>query len=803
MDPNDSQLSSVTPSQSASQIALAMTPDDSPARPPKPRGTSSLPPPTHVAHQQEREPEPDFALEIGPAHSIDDHGLIHESVPSSRIVDKPALKVTRGKNSDENVPKMSLEVHENDPFGNRKPARNAGTMKVTHEGSNRTLKRPPPLDAKTQGPPRVGFPRMGSGSQNKHASDLGPRSNYDSPPQSPQDGAFSRQGTISRKRSTSFSLLGGLQGMFRGKKRSSSAERNYLPTSTGGWHTRTDKNLSHSRRGRSSSSEDDLPSALMRKSRANEQTGDNSSVTGVTKRLTKRMSTQSSKNKVSPTQETSQGPKYTVIERAPREELVRRGSSSSKRSANISTESGREMARETAANTAVNSGTTSSRRASMPPERPLWDNGSQGETMRNRLQHDNGTAGLNTLENRTAELAKLSERLQRLEQTDALTRTADTTLSMTLPPPKLEVVKAPPSITQAPLLFYPTESTSYRETKSASPRVSTFNSSVETTRATDGAPARRPARQGSLDSYPPPNGGANLKPRTSTSSKEAPLKSALKSPNRAAASLPPLPSILANTHKRSHTLAGDTFEFPDRSGQISPPTPAGARDGLKPNGDSLFVSASAASSPPTTSSILVPTPRRLSEIPASTRSSMAIIEDDESIYESAEEEPSIPGEDSDRTNTPPVATASALTNILGRLQDEEPRSNTSARSTPVSTGEGSHEGSSTSTAQRRKSVRMIIYPTVAVSPPERYADEPPTPKAEDPPSSLSPTNTSASSSTIRPVGVSAIGGWETRIDSTKNAWDDSSEEDEEYGMAKRALARASEPLASEKKARRV
>ena len=761
-------------------------------------------------HQPEHVPEPNFALEIGPAHSIDDHGNIHDSVPSSRIVDKPAPKAARGENGTESVSKMPLEVHENDPFGSRKLSRNTSNARAANESSGRTLRRPAPLDTKAHASPRVGFPRMGSGSQNKHASDLGPRTNYESPPRSPRDEGLNRQGTLSRKRSTSFSLLGGLQGMFRGKKRSSSAERNHMPMTTGGWHTRTDRNLAHSRRDRNSSSDDELPSALMRKSRANEQTGDNSSVTGISKRLTKRMSSQASKSKTSPTQEADHGPKYTVVERPPREELIRRGSNSSKRSVNLSTESGRQTARETAANTAVNSGTISSRRASMPPERPAWDTNPQAATIRNRLQHDNGTSGLNTLENRTAELAKLSERLQRLEQTDALMRTSggnDNTPPMSLPPPKFEVVKAPPSITQAPLLFYRADSPSYGETQSASPRMTSFQYPADTAETSSGSPARRPVRMGSLDTSTPPNTGSNLKPRASTSSKEAPLKSALKSPNRNSSTLPPLPSILVNSHKRSHTLAGDMFEFPDRSGTMSPPTPAGARDGLKPNGDSLFVSGSGASSPPTTASILVPTPRRLSEIPASARSSMAITDDDESVYESAEEVLSGIEEEkgSDGTNTPPVtSSANALSNILGRLQQEEPTASTPSRSTPVSIGDGSHEGSSTSTAQRRKSVRMIIYPTVAVSPPERYADEPPTPRAEDPEPSLSPTSTSASSSTIRPggVGASASEGWETRIDPSRNAWDDSSEEDEEYGRAKRALARGSEPH-SEKRARRA
>jgi hypothetical protein len=604
--------------------------------------------------------------------------------------------------------------------------------------------------------------------------------------------------------------------MFRGKKRSSSTERNYMSVSTGGWHTRTDKNLAHSRRGRNSSSEDDLPSTLMRKARLTEQTEDNSSVaggsvTGGSKRLTKRNSVQQpSKSRASPAQD-MEGSKYTVIERPPREELVRRGTHP-KRAANLSTESGQETARETAANTVSNSGATSSRRASMPAERSAWGTTSQGVTIRNRLQHDNGTSGLNTLENRTAELSKLSERLKRLEENDLFMRTSkdDENAPLTLfPPPQLEEVKAPPSITQTPPLFYPTSSASYGVAKSASPRTSSFMPSADSgTRGTE-SPAIRPSRLGSLDLHAPPNGGSTLKPRGSLSSKDVPLKSALKSPNRAAAPLPVSPSILVSNHKRSNTLAGDTFQFPDRSGAISPPTPSGARDGLKANGDSLFVPKST-STPPTTSSILVPTPRRLSEIPASGRNSVAMTDDDESIYESATEEfggiEEEEGKDSDRTETPPVG--NALSNIAGRLQYDEPGS---SRSTPVSMGDeapnpnASASTSSTSAStQRRKSVRMIIYPTVALSPPDRYADEPLTPGAEDvPPTTSSTTSTSS----IRQTNAAQSGGgpeaWETRIDSSRNAWEDSSEEDEDYGRAKRALARASDPYSDEKRTRRA
>jgi hypothetical protein len=115
--------------------------------------------------------------------------------------------------------------------------------------------------------------------------------------------------------------------------------------------------------------------------------------------------------------------------------------------------------------------------------------------------------------------------------------------------------------------------------------------------------------------------------------------------------------------------------------------------------------------------------------------------------------------------------------------------------------EASASGSATSnsTQGRRKSVRMLIYPTVAVAPPEQYDDETVTPSRSD----QSPPLTPASGSTIRAttVGATSPSAWETRINTNSNAWDDSSEEDEGYRQAKRALARATEPLGEERKSR--
>ncbi|CAG8764930.1 4739_t:CDS:1, partial [Acaulospora colombiana] len=260
-------------------------------------------------------------------------------------------------------------------------------------------------------------------------------------------------------------------------------------------------------------------------------------------------------------------------------------------------------------------------------------------------------------------------------------------------------------------------------------------------------------------------------------------------------------------------------QFPTTSRDITstPPTPPGAKDGLKPNGDTLFVSRSGAilspspRSPPTTSSLLVPTPRPLSEIPSARSSMMG--EDNDSEYETADD---MEG-DSDGTHTPhppsPPHDISTLPEIRnshsdGSTLDASPRISPNLpdqqnANDPQGNESVSHESqnpeastsnstASTSTQGRRKSVRMLIYPTVAVSPPERYDDETVTPSRSD----QSPPLTPASSSTIRaaPSATAGPSTWETRINASHNVWDDSSEEDEEYRRAKRALSRATEPL---------
>lgn len=841
--------------------------------------------------------EPNFKLNIGPAHSIGDQNYIHDSIPSSSVI--PAKKSRLVDSSDEELAKAPLEVHENRPFKQTSPTKGLSQKPPSVTGGKEgrgTLKRPHPQrrDSK-QDKSKIGFPSMGSHKQ-KHSSDLGPRTypaapNYSTKDEYSPQGYKPDQSSTLRKRSTSISLLNGFTGLFR--KRSSSAERGY-PMSTGGWHTRVDKNLSSIRRGRAgSSSEDELPSTLARKAKHLNQDSD----TEDHKKLSKRLSNTVTRHKKP---EESEGSKYIVVERGEKPSgLTRTASHSSRRSENISsTEIARETARETAANTAINSGTPNAKRQSLPAE-PFSFPRRDGESFMNRLQGDINENDLSTSAQRNSELSKLSERLKRLEDMGRDVeggREREREPISPLGPGKLEVVKAPPSITQVPLLFHPTPSTLYGESQSA--RSSTFKENTETK---EGRGHRRMSSlSGAGTGMNPPlslnatnGGGANLKARPSSASSRdgVPLKPALKSPTtKGASSLPALPSILVKKDGPSPSPTNErqnqsfqqqqerTLQAPERT--ASPPTPLGAKDGLLVNGDSIFVPAfipSGLRSPPTTASSLVPSPRRLSEIPGSNRTSMifdpvATGGDDESVYETPDEElsgeetedtiegrdalvmvenPALSSTNTDTTirspqlerieetpararvgnGTPPIPIPSngnekgkyvALSPnepaALKRVQEssgDKPRDSMeieSGREDSQNASTASHSTASASGNTRRKSVRMLIYPTVAVSPPDRYDDEPrtrsrsPTHRNGD---KDSPPLTPASGSTIRASsgnksGTSSArssgfstgpvpGAWETRINTTSNAWDNSSEEDEEYKSARRALSRASEP----------
>ncbi|KAG8842566.1 hypothetical protein FRB91_004101 [Serendipita sp. 411] len=815
---NDSQLSSLTPSltpsQSASQIAHVAS-DESPSKStPQRSGTQER---GVAAGPLQLSPTSwQYALDIGPAHGIDDQGNIHESIPTGRPIQPKRTK--SGEDSDEEGgQKAPIVIYENKPFGEKSsvtstPAR-ASSIRAQKEGPSgkSTLRRPHRQDSKARDSPKIGFPTIGpSPNKSKHSSDLGPSRHghvpQPQPQRSPLEETFNRQQTMHRKRSTSFSILNGITGIFRSRKRSNSAEMDYgLPLSTGGWHTRTDKNLSRSRGGGNSSSEDELPSALVRKSKlAAQATGGSDLGVGSSKRLSKRHLPSITKAPKASASDIQEGSKYTVIERPPRTELTRSDSHSSKRDVKHSSESSRQMARETAANTALNAGTTSavSRRTSSPPERSKWEDTPEGSLIMNRLQQDDGTRKL-SLEPRSSELSEIAERLRRLEEMDNALRRDNTTNSAAtaLPPAKLEVVKAPPSITQVSSIHDNTASTSYRpESPPATHRSSLRSMSSPVPREQTESPiGKGHSRQKSI------GGVADLKARTTASSHDGsttttPLKSALKSPKTTSIPLSSLPAVIPNGTKTSSPKASPpSIE--------TPPTPLGAKDGLKVNGDSFFVSSSVLGnrplSPPTNPSILVPIPRRLSEIPGSARESI-ITDDGDSSYETPDEDMSGEEYENDRTPnqetpnttattllpaTPPRPEPLTVENVNGVSHDETAsgQRREGAPVDPSATPSNSTTSNSTSTQTRRKSVRMIIYPTAAVSPPDRYDDELPTPRAEAPSPSPPPRRTEGDDS-IRLSG----GLWKTRIDTTRNAWEDSSDEDEGYSRAKRALARATE-----------
>lgn len=951
---HDSQLSSLTPSQSASQIALVVTSDDSPARSSSVHQSHASPsstlPRTSNIHTlsplhtrpvvaADTQKEPDFKLDIGPAHSIDDHGQIHESIPSSHVMDS---KKPEGDDSDGDQAPRTLEAHANHPFGRlTKPAEKSlpTTGPSKSESTRSTLRRPRPQrrDSK-QETSKVGFPQMSSGSvKTKHTSDLGPRRAPTAPAAPLLSPAEEYNERLARKRSTSYSLLNGFTGLFKGKKRSASAERAYgVPLSTGGWHTRTDKNLSgiRGRERTGSSSEEELPSTLARKARHVDQ--DNESVdipAGGEHKLSKRLSTSVARRgskKRTPAE--TEGSKYIVVQRGERPPagLVRTSSQSSKRSERVSSS---ETARETAANTAFNAGSSNqakssaSRHTSLPPSDPVYnrlqgdvnarDFASPNTNPDNRLSTaSEKRLSLTSSDARVTELGRISERLQRLEAADDVLRGGEPIPR--LPSPKLELPRAPPSITQVPLLYHTTPSTSYGGERSAPARDSSFKKDGE------GGFERGHRRANSL-SGPSisaainAGNGANLKARGSTSSRDIPLKSALKSPPRAGFSnLSPLSNVLA-THDREvqqiHIPDLDKASAQElkKKGVSSASQEKG--DSFS-NGDSFSFPATGFGngyrSPPTTSSSLVPSPRRLSEIPASNRTSLVsnpvgdsrrerkistLSEgsvDDESVYETPVEDMSDDeAEDAVESGKTPIVSpvevkapvpvslkqkgtafpameiqATFLSTDVGSmtrrpegergtatpptsipsptpptekhvpLNQSKPFSLTLARvdspngSRERATGRNDGPSSSTSTSStvgagskdsgghsKRKSVRMLIYPTVAVSPSEERWEEseaPETPREREEMfrgmgafnggstfgGSRDKGNTSynsgitSSSSRITEGGhggarqEGAPSAWETRIDATRNAWQDSSDEDEEYRRARAALARA-------------
>lgn len=730
---HDSQLSSLTPSQSASQIALVVASDESPAR-----SSSVRQPPSSPPLAAKPSPSlPTFTLDIPPPHSIDNRDGFNNVIPASKQTPN---------SSDEDVQGRPLEVHENRPFG----------LKSTAPSSphHATLTRP---NSKGKGgiSSKIGSPRSLS-SKLRHTSDLGPRSpqrasTLEDPGQLP---------TYQRKRSNSFSLMGSLAGLFKHKRSVDTSDYPPVPSTSSSWNTRTDRNLASYRKSGASSSEDELPSTLARKSRMLD--ANRSSFAEEPNKLTKRASLVHSEGGRGVSSEPTT-PKYLVVERLPKGELDRVGSKDSYTRRRERKVSGGETARETAANTAMNSG---SKRLSLPstPESKWSSVGSKGIT--SRLQHDTGTRIIG------AEAPTSAAATQRpLMSITEVTRSSEerSTPNFQLPSPKLEVVRAPPSVTQVPpLLFQAPPASLFVGQKTSNPYKDAGVSRSATTKVLDKPSSSHGLHKANTinSSIPLPNSpNKGSIPRLNTP--PIVLKSALKSPNR---STPPLPSLPLNPEKRN--VEGLPDRTPSHPLSLEAPWTKVVNE---PNGRPTPDTTESHSPPPTLSSVLVPSPRRLSDIPASARTSLSLPSDGDSVYETGQEDLT----DDDGTAAPPSPIEKSPPPVITMPTPITPASQTSD---PAISG----EGSSTSTQTRRKSVRMIIYPTVAFSPPDHY-DEASTPGVSQ--HSLVVPKSNAIGSNAEGAVPSA---WETRINTQRNAWDDSSEEDEEYGRARRALQRASD-----------
>jgi len=733
--PDDaSQLSSVTPSQSASQILPGSDGSADPSNRPvfdDPRGT--------------------FSIDIPAAHSIDDHGAVHDTIPSSRLVVEGAKQNAGSGDGDEGA---KQEAHMNKPFAH--PPRTASPRLRVPE-KRHTLATPISSassikSASTLRPASAHHPNVRLHKQ-KPASDIGPGVT----PFRSSDSI----GTPYARMSTSNSLLGTITGLFKGKR----ASAEYGAVYTGpmaasyGWQTRTGRNLARSR-SQQSSSEEDLPSNVTRRSRA---------FAGEEEHTPKRHSTgpsvqfKSSHVERSPdkgkgrVQLAIPGPMSPTTSYAPR--LTHERSSSSVRS------------RQTAANTALNARLNGN---------GFVEHSSLGRADSKTSATSGGTATGRRRDPQTGNSLNMGEVTRQGGGGSRSNGSSSGGGGLVLSPAKLEVVRAPPSVTQAPVLIG----------LSPSPLV---------------LPSARTASSGSRGPPPPPspspkhgtgNTGvpfspASNSPRSATFYTKAangegprPLKSALRNTG-----LSPSPSPVLAIHGSVNSST------PSSSGTPTMPTNARLPDILSP----------IPRPPPPTSmpSEVLPRPNRLSDIPASNRTS--IISENE--YETAAEE-FVDAEEGTESDTPPTAPPIPLPAAgkpqypprEGGQQPSPPAQRTLANGSPP----GAASISSTST-QQRKSVRVIIHPTVTVSAPDEDT-EPPTPPAYDKRKehewykmtgsgqSHSRSTSGSGTSHRSEVSRSAVpSAWESNLEYHRSVWDNSEPEDEDYRSARSALQRASAP----------
>ena len=715
--PVASEMSSVTPSQSASQIL--------------PGSDSSADRPNRVVFE---EPAGPFSIDIPAAHSIDDHNAVHDNIPSSRLVVGDVKQKAEGSDSDEGG---NLEVHQNKPFAHtpRDASRIVPDKRYMHTrhpstGSSTTK----PGSVLRVPPPHQSNIRL---HKSKPVSDLGP---------SP---AFKSVDAIgmpySRTTTSSGSLLGTITGLFKHKRASVEYNTVYTgPTAVSfanGWPSRTDRNLVRSR-AQLSSSEEDLPSSVKRRSRASRG-------------------------------EEELTPKPTHMERPPDKGKGRaapmsitRSTSADSYAPSMSLDRTSTRSRETAANTALNSRTNGGGFSHHEAHAPV------GRVESKRSATSSGTASTRRRELQPSSSLNMGEVTRQRGGGWSNGGGSGGGGGLVLPPAKLEVVRAPPSVTQAPVLTGP----------SPSPLV---------------LPSTRKATSG-----PGPRGATSPPPRQGTKDSVVSYLPAPTSPRRGAAytktanggSPRPLKPAL-----RVHSLSPSPSPAPAIHGSVSSSTPSPSRTPTMPTGAIRLpeIHAPIPRPPPSRPMSLGVLPRknRLSDIPASNRTSIV----SENEYETCVED-FVDAEEGTESDTPPAAPTPPI------LVPEKPAQSppigepqkllTSQRTLANGSPSVDASVSSTSTAQR-KSVRMIIHPTVTVSAPEEYTD-PPTPPAYDKGKeyewykshsrSTSGSGTSQRSEVSRTAVPSA---WETRVEHQRSVWENSEPEDEDYRAAKSALQRAS------------
>jgi hypothetical protein len=697
-----SDLSSLTPSQSASQIL--------------PGSDSSADHPNRPVFE---EPRGLFSIDIPAAHSIDDHDAVHDNIPSSRLVVGDVRQKAESSDSDEGG---KVEVHNNKPFAH--PPRNASPhmlekryMLTRHPSTatTTTIKPASVLRAHPSHQPNAHLHKS------KPVSDLGPVA------------AFKPGEAVGMPHArTSGSLLGTITGLFKGRRVSVEHGAVYTgPTAVSfanGWPTRTDRNLVRSRR-QLSSSEEDLPSSVKSRSRRRASGGGE-----LTPKPT-RMERSPDKGKARAVSMTIPTPKMS-LER----------SSSSTRS------------RETAANTALNARTN-------------------GGGLSHNGQHT--SAGRSESMRSTA-----SRRRRELQPGSSLYMGEVTRQSggggsggggLVLPPAKLEVVRAPPSMTQAPVLI----------STSPSPLVLPSTRKATSSPGSRGAPTP-PPRHGTGDtgvsSLPAPTSPRRGAAYTKTANGGSPrvLKPALRLSSLSPSPVPsPAPAIHGSVSSSTPSSSGTptmrtgAVRLPEIHAPIPRPLP-----------------------PTSMPSGVLPRLNRLSDIPASNRTSMI----SENEYETCVED-FVDAEEGTESDTPPAAPSPPLPATEKRTQSPPegepqkplpPQRTLANGSPPVDPSV-----SSMSTQGGKKSVRMIIHPTVTVSAPEEYT-EPPSPPAHEKGKeyewfkSHSRSTSGSGTSNRSEVSRSAVpSAWETRVEHQRSVWDDSEPEDEGYRAAKSALQRAS------------